>query len=35
MEAVLTLFRRAADAGHGGEDLASVLHAFRPALDDG
>lgn len=29
MEAVLAQFRRAAEAGHGGEDMASVLHAFR------
>ncbi len=28
MEAVLAQFRRAAEAGHGGEDMGSVLHAF-------
>lgn len=30
MEAVLSQFRRAAEAGHGGEDMASVVHAFGP-----
>lgn len=30
MEAVLTQFRRAVEAGHADEDMASVLHAFGP-----
>lgn len=30
MEAVLSQFRRAAEAGHADEDMASVLHAFGP-----
>lgn len=29
MDAVLAQFTRAADAGHGGEDMGAVLHAFR------
>lgn len=28
MEAVLRQFSVAADAGHGGEDMAAVVHAF-------
>ena len=31
MEAVRDAFRRAAAAGHGEEDMAAVVHAFRPA----
>ena len=31
MEAVREAFRRTADAGHGDEDMAAVVHAFRPA----
>jgi 3-hydroxyisobutyrate dehydrogenase len=30
MEAVAQQFRKAADGGHGAEDMAAVLHAFRP-----
>ena len=29
MEAVAQQFRKAADGGHGGDDMAAVLHAFR------
>jgi 3-hydroxyisobutyrate dehydrogenase len=29
MEAIAQQFRKAADEGHGGEDMAAVLHAFR------
>jgi 3-hydroxyisobutyrate dehydrogenase len=29
MDAVAQQFRKAADDGHGGEDMAAVLHAFR------
>lgn len=29
MAAVGALFRRAADAGHGGEDMAAVVHSFE------
>ncbi len=31
MEAVRDAFRRAEVAGHGDEDMAAVVHAFRPA----
>ena len=30
MDAVAQQFRKAADFGHGGEDMAAVFHAFRP-----
>jgi 3-hydroxyisobutyrate dehydrogenase len=30
MEAVACQFRKAADGGHGGEDMAAVYRAFRP-----
>jgi len=30
MDAVARQFRKAADAGHGGEDMAAVYRAFRP-----
>ena len=29
MDAVVQQFRKAADSGHGGEDMAAVFHAFR------
>ena len=29
MDAVAQQFRRAADCGHGGEDMAAVIRAFR------
>jgi 3-hydroxyisobutyrate dehydrogenase len=31
LEAARDAFRRAAGAGHGDEDMAAVVHAFRPA----
>ena len=30
MEAVAGQYRKAADAGHGEEDMAAIIHAFRP-----
>ncbi len=30
MDAVACQFRKAADGGHGGEDMAAVYRAFRP-----
>ena len=30
MDAVAWQFRKAADGGHGGEDMAAVYRAFRP-----
>lgn len=30
--ALLDTFRRASEAGHGGEDIAAVVTAFRPAV---
>ncbi len=29
MDAVMFQFRKAADSGHGGDDMAAVYHAFR------
>jgi len=30
MEAVAGQYRKAADAGHGAEDMAAIFYAFRP-----